>query len=76
MSEQEQSSPDGFCNAGALLSPVTGQPANQVGVIQATAEHAAHRTEEQQLAVICGRVAEGSPDLLHDLRADKDLWRC
>lgn len=73
-SKLQQGSPDGLCNPGALLPPVAGQPANQVGVIQATAEHAAHRAEEQQFAVVRGCVAERTPHFLHDLQAETDLW--
>lgn len=67
------SSPDGFCDPSALLPPVTGQPADQVGIVQAAAEHAAHRTEQQELAVVRGRVAQRSPDLLHDLWAETSV---
>ena len=74
VSELQQGSPDGLRDPGALLPPVAGQPANQVGVIQATAEHAAHSAEEQQFAVICGCIAERTPHFLHDLRAEMDLW--
>lgn len=71
--KEKLDSPDGFCDPCAFLSPVTGEPADQVGIVQATAEHAAHRTEQQQLAVVCGRVAQRSSDFLHDLQAEGGL---
>lgn len=59
--------PHRFGDPTALFPAVGGQASNEVGGVQSTAEDAAHRTKEEQLAVVGCRVAQGTTHLLHYL---------
>lgn len=65
--------PDCICNAAALLPAVSGQTAHKVRRLQAAAEHCPHGAEQQQLAVISGRVTQSAAHFLHDLRRRRRL---
>lgn len=63
--------PHGLSDPAALFPAVGGEAADQIRGVQAAAEDAAHRAEQQQLTVVHRRRAQSSTHLLHDLRNEK-----
>ena len=59
--------PHSVCDPAALFPAVGGQAADEVGGVESAAEDAAHRAEQQELAVVGRCVAQGATHLLHYL---------
>lgn len=61
--------PHSICNSSALLPPVCGQTADEVGGLQTAAEDGSHGAQQQQFTVISSCVAQGPTNFLHDLKS-------